>query len=369
METIEFIRNKPIMIQNIIKALNKLGDSSFKDESIRNLLKFLLTVKRNGGGNGQAAMTMENVIGNYEGLGLSAANNLTANDIDDLGENVENSTLQIMFKGAVKKLYDIPVYIFQFRDIMSNEDGYNVNHPMTFADTTKFQSTKIVTVAEGNAVANKSMFNSLKFGFKGTQNQSTFQLNQGSVLIAEDVGHNNGNKIVSHANNIYDKNSKEYIQALAESKKRKKSMFQLEIFSWILMFLCFALSASNVIYQLIRIFRVQTIGGFYIKIQFLADKTTYLQSALLSETYQFGKFTDMDITTAEMLEYLMLSVSTLQEAIRDFYSELIDYDKKCNKNSMSFIYGDFTKIFWGALLRVQKIFGQPKFLGVHYCRV
>jgi predicted ester cyclase len=187
-------------------------------------------VKRNGGGNGQAAMTMENVIGNYEGLGLSAANNLTANDIDDLGENVENSTLQIMFKGAVKKLYDIPVYIFQFRDIMSNEDGYNVNHPMTFADTTKFQSTKIVTVAEGNAVANKSMFNSLKFGFKGTQNQSTFQLNQGSVLIAEDVGLNNGNKIVSHANNIYDKNSKEYIQALAESKKRKKSMFQLEIF-------------------------------------------------------------------------------------------------------------------------------------------
>ena len=80
------------------------------------------------------------------------------------------------------------------------------------------------------------------------------------------------------------------------------------------------------------------------KIQFLADKTTYLQSALLSETYQFGKFTDMDITTAEMLEYLMLSVSTLQEAIRDFYSELIDYDKKCNKNSMSFIYGDFIKI-------------------------
>ena len=344
METIEFIRNKPIMIQNIIKALNKLGDSSFKDDSIRNLLKFLLTVKRNGGGNGQAAMTMENIIGSYEGLGLSAANNLTANDIDDLGENVENSTLQIMFKGAVKKLYDIPVYIFQFRDIMSNEDGYNVNHPMTFADTTKFQSTKIVTVAEGNA-ANKSMFNSLKFGKKGgTQNQSTFQLNQGSVLIAEDIGLNNGNKIISHANNIYDKNSKEYIQALAESKKRKKNMFQLEVFSWILMFLCFALSASNVIYQLIRIFRVQTIGGFYMKIQFLADKTTYLQSALLSETYQFGKFTDMDITTAEMLEYLMLSVSTLQEAIRDFYSELIDYDKKCNKNSMSFIYGDFNKI-------------------------
>ena len=46
-ESMEFVRSKPLMIQNIIKALNKLTDSTEKDENIRNLLNFIVKIKNN----------------------------------------------------------------------------------------------------------------------------------------------------------------------------------------------------------------------------------------------------------------------------------------------------------------------------------
>ena len=68
METIEFVRNKPILIQNIIKALNKLTDSVTRDENINKLLHLLIKVKRNAT---KQNGTIQNLM-NIEGIPQTA---------------------------------------------------------------------------------------------------------------------------------------------------------------------------------------------------------------------------------------------------------------------------------------------------------
>ena len=102
-----------LIIQNIIKALNKLTDSTEKDENIRNLLNFIIQIKNNVSHVETNEINDEIVLNN-----------------EDLINTTSNATLQILFKGAIKKIYDIPIYLFRFRDIMNNEDGYkeDVDH-------------------------------------------------------------------------------------------------------------------------------------------------------------------------------------------------------------------------------------------------
>ena len=347
-ETIEFIRNKPIMIQNIIKALNKLGDSAQKDIAIKKLLKFLLTVRKNGG--------TEGVDINYLNLGLASQMSLSNKEMNDLGDHIENSTLQIMFKGSIQKLYDIPIYIFEFRDIMSNEDGYNSLHYMTFADNTlagstqktkknKNASTNMVTMGHSlyNAnKGNKSLFNpSLRQSNNTSVIDGGLLMAQGSVVTADQLGDGNQN---SRANNVYDKNSKEYKEALKRSKENKLAKKRIEIISYILMALCFCLSLTNVIYQLLRIKRVETIGTFFIYSSNLQDKMEYFQSNLITQSFEFGKYSHMTLTEDELLNYLAITTETLQESIRKFYKEINKYDKKTGNSFFSEIYGDFKKI-------------------------
>ena len=48
--------------------------------------------------------------------------------------------------------------------------------------------------------------------------------------------------------------------------------------------------------------------------------------------YQFGHYSNMEITEEEMFEYLKYSINNLQNSISDFYLEMINYDKNIGKN-------------------------------------
>ena len=351
METIEFVRSKPLLIQNIIKALNKLSDSVTRDENINKLLRLLIKVKRNATNPG--GIRIESML-NIEGMPKTATiqNEMINDDIDN-NENQEgyvaNATLQILFKGAIKKLYDIPIYIFRFRDILDNEEGYKADNQQQnnienqFTENNSLMSKNMNNISSMKSTARNFNLNTFG-GTQGSTQKNYFKGMFSTQSSIASVDSRISNLAALNQASKFGKKSPQYKKAVENILKKKNDVKKLECSSIILMIICFGLSIFNVAYQLIRVNRVQTITAFYIQISYLKDKTSYLQSGLLTEMYEFGDYSTMDITEVEMFDYLKLSINSLQEAISSFYKEMVKYDKKIGKNCMGRIYGDFCKI-------------------------
>ena len=341
METIEFVRSKPLLIQNIIKALNKLTDSVTRDENINTLLRLLMKVKKNVT---NAGLHADSVL---EGIEKSPTmQNEMINDDEE--PVVANATLQILFKGGIKKLYDIPIYIFRFRDILDNEEGYKADNNQNNEKLSKETNTLLSKQSNRNYASLKSSGGLNVNTFGGTVQTQGYMKNINSMFSTQSsiasIDSRINNMAALNQASKFGKKSAQYKKAVEEVLKKKNDVRKLECSSIILMIICFGLSIFNVAYQLIRVNRVQTITAFYIQISYLKDKTSYLQSGLLTEMYEFGDYSKMDITEEEMFDYLKLSINSLQEAISSFYKEMIKYDKKIGKNCMGRIYGNFTKI-------------------------
>ena len=334
-----------------------------RDECVNKLLKLLMKVKKNVTNNNNNLENLDTLI-NINGINKTPTmeNEMVneGNEIED-EEIISNATLQILFKGAIKKLYDIPIYIFRFRDILDNEEGYKSDNPQNnekeVNNVNTFQSKK----STRGYVSLKSQAGLNLNTFSTNQRYSSFK-NFGNMFSTQSSISSLDNKInnleaINQASK-FGKKSKEYKKAVENILKKKSNDKKLEHSSIILMMICFGLSIFNVAYQLIRVNRVQIITSFYIQISYLKDKTSYLQSGLLTEMYEFGNYSDMDITTEEMFDYLKLSINSLQEAISSFYKELIKYDRKIGKNCMGRIYGNFTKIvkIWDNLTYESDIF-------------
>ena len=314
-ESMDFVRSKPLIIQNIIKALNKLTDSTEKDENIRNLLNFIIQIKNNVSHVETNEINDEIVLNN-----------------EDLINTTSNATLQILFKGAIKKIYDIPIYLFRFRDIMNNEDGYkeDVDHNNDMKNTN--HNTHMSSYKKN--IPNQMFQSKLSTTSRHLLTQTSIASSVGSVNPQKKKG----------MNGMMDKRTKTIIPKKENKISTLNKLFKLENLNILLMFICFALSAVNVIYQLIRMSRMSVVGLFLYNVSRIKDKIIYFQSALLTEMYQFGNYSQMDITDDQMFEYLKMTISNLQNSISDFYLEMIKYDKKIGKNCMSRIYGNFMKI-------------------------
>ena len=328
-ESMEFVRSKPLMVQNIIKALNKLTDSSEKDENIRNLIDFILHIKNNVSDISNENNFLNNQLINNTNIYNNAS--MILNN-DEIVQCVSNATLQILFKGNIKKIYDIPIYIFKFRDIMNNEEGYkeDIEHHNTIKNTNHSH------FIHNNNSATSNFINKLS--------ASRNFISENSISSNFSYSNNNNNN-----NNNNNKNNNNNNKKNLNKKRRIKHKFiyklcKLENLNNLLILICFSLSIFNVIYQLIRINKISSIGLFLYKVSQIKDKIIYFQSALLTEMYQFGHYSNMEITEEEMFEYLKYSINNLQNSISDFYLEMINYDKNIGKNCMSRIYGNFMKI-------------------------
>ena len=360
METIEFVRNKPILIQNIIKALNKLSDSVTRDENINQLLQLLIKVKNDVEGNNENNENNEFI--NIDGVKIEKSATLQNAMFDpeyEQEKKISNATLQILFKGAIKKLYDIPIYIFRFRDILDNEEGYKAdNHNEENKENENDNNKEIATIIQ-QKTSQKNFFNNNTQGgtmgnfFGGTvgtmgtvqknyfKGMNTMFSTQSSIAS---VDNRINNMAILNQAAKFGKKSSQYKKAVLEILSNKTAVKKLELSSILLMIICFCLSIFNVAYQLIRVNRVQTIISFYIQISNLQDKISYLQSALLTEMFEFGDYSQMYITDEQMFNYLKLSIDSLKESISSFYKEMVKYDQKIGKNTMGRIYGDFMKI-------------------------
>jgi hypothetical protein len=294
METIEFVRNKPLLIQNIIKALNKLSDSVTRDENINTLLRLLMKVRRNATNAG--GIRIESML-NIEGMPKSATiqnemMNNGNNNNDYQEEYVANATLQILFKGAIKKLYDIPIYIFRFRDILDNEEGYkpdnqqNTENRMTENNSLMTKNSNMNNLT--NMRSSAGNFNLNTFGGTQGSQKNYFKGVFSTQSSIASVDSRISNLAALNKASQFGKKSPQYKKAVEQILKKKNDVKKLECSSIILMIICFGLSIFNVAYQLIRVNRVQTITAFYIQISYLKDKTSYLQSGLLTEMYEFG---------------------------------------------------------------------------------
>ena len=355
METIEFVRSKPLLIQNIIKALNKLTDSVTRDENINKLLHLLIKVKRSVTNKNN---TIQNLM-NIEGIPQTATLQNAMIDAGDEEEHVSNATLQILFKGSIKKLYDIPIYIFRFRDILDNEEGYKADNNQQNTNNNNEDNKEINNLINQNStqqggfgfgngtIGTVGNFFGGTVGTTGTVQKNYFK-GMNSMFSSQSsiasVDNRISNMALLNQAAKFGKKSEQYKKAVIEVLKNKNDVRKLELTSIILMVICFGLSVFNVAYQLIRVSRVQTITSFYIQISYLKDKISYLQSALLTEMFEFGEYSKMDITDLEMFDYLKLSINSLQESISSFYLEMVNYDQKIGKNCMGRIYGDFMKI-------------------------
>ena len=358
METIEFVRNKPIIIQNIIKALNKLTDSVTRDEKINTLLELLLKIKNDVNPN------ENNGDIEIEGVAIEKSatlqNAMFDNEFVENENKAKNATLQILFKGAIKKLYDIPIYIFRFRDILDNEEGYKAENQKDENRQTVEDNKEINTIIQQKTTQKNGNFgfgntvgtigNNFFAGTVGTtgsvqknyfKNINTMFTSQSSIAS---VDNRINNIAILNQAAKFGKKSSEYKKAVLQILKNRSAIKKLELSSIILMIICFCLSIFNVAYQLIRVNRVQTITAFYIQISNLKDKISYLQSGLLTEMFEFGNFSKMYITEEQMFNYLKLSINSLQESISSFYKEMVNYDQKIGKNCMGRVYGDFMKI-------------------------
>ena len=233
METIEFVRSKPLLIQNIIKALNKLTDSVTRDDNINTLLKLLMKVKR-------SATNAGNNIGGESILQLDGfqksptmENEMLYDAHDEEEEIVQNATLQILFKGVIKKLYDIPIYIFRFRDILDNEEGYKADNQNTNNNNNNNNVSNLVQTSTILSKKSNSNYPSLKTsglnintfgGSTQTSNQKYFK-NISSMFstqssIASIDSRINNLAILDQASK-FGKKSKQYKKAVEQILKKK----------------------------------------------------------------------------------------------------------------------------------------------------
>ena len=104
----QFIIEKPDFIENLLKAVTKLSDSESKEYLINNLAKKLLYYQKFVTKNYNVDILLGKLYGGIRN------NNLSTDEDSIKLENKKFFSLKINVN--IKKLYDIPLFIFSFQD-------------------------------------------------------------------------------------------------------------------------------------------------------------------------------------------------------------------------------------------------------------
>ena len=107
-ENMQFIIEKPDFIENLLKAVTKLSDSESKEYLINNLAKKLLYYQKFVTKNYNVDILLGKLYGGIRN------NNLSTDEDSIKLENKKFFSLKINVN--IKKLYDIPLFIFSFQD-------------------------------------------------------------------------------------------------------------------------------------------------------------------------------------------------------------------------------------------------------------
>ena len=323
-ENMQFTIEKPDFIENLLKAVTKLSDSESKEYLINNLAKKLLYYQKFVTKN----YNVDILLGKLYGV---RNNNLSTDEDSIKLENKKFFSLQFYVK--IKKLYDIPIFIFSFQD--KKTDNIINTEKITFN-----QKNSIIK-KKNNQKNNKELNNS-------TTDRSVISSTTNRFLL---------NKSKTKKYNITKKsqNNEDYINKdidlidIKEQIEKKKQInpiiyFRIEIISIFLTFFCVIISIMDILYQLRRIQRINISVFFFDHGSFLEDKIDYIQHSLYTAAYFYIGINNLSITTENLIEYLKLTASDLINSSKEYYALMTKYEINYKVNYLQYTEGFYTKV-------------------------
>ena len=334
--------SKAIILQNIIKTLNKLSDSSSKDENIKILVESIYSLQKNLS---ITSLATKNNLKRNSSLHKRSINSRKSN----FNININNSSksYQILLKGKVKKIYDIPLFLFKFNDKYQHNF---LDHQNSISSLTKFSRLNSITKNNKNKInkqfTTNSTLNSIKkkktneiFFRKTTKSLNVVNKKEETEVITFKFDIVTNNELAINTNVINEKND-ENIKTLNFSDIFKK----IEFYFILITLNCFGISIYNVYYNMERLSNVEIIGRFYSEINFLTDKLVYLYSSLTSFAFELMGYTNgLEKNFDLMLDYLYLNIYSLSNALNLFIDSMRKYEKKITIDYSKYLNFNFIK--------------------------
>ena len=301
-ETFKFSIQKNIILENIMKSLNKLSDTPMKEIFINLIIEDIINKKENREKH------------NLPSKRMSAFN------FGFLPES--NNSIIVNLYGKLKVLYDIPLYYFHFKESKSFEKNISI-----------FKRGSVIFKTNSSK---KSLL--LPISQKTTMNQ---------IIRFDDKSENNENENKYETKKFMVSNNSNYnikYTIKSEIKKKKNNEYSLLLkLDIILILICFILSISSVIYKEYKVDKINIMGKFYIESHFLYDKISYIFTIVMGELYELGNITTKEANITLLNTNLKINLNYLVYAKQQFYISSGIYDKKVGKDRMNDIYGLFKK--------------------------
>ena len=325
-ENMQFIIEKPDFIENLLKAVTKLSDSESKEYLINNLAKKLLYYQKFVTKNYNVDILLGKLYGGIRN------NNLSTDEDSIKLENKKFFTLKINVN--IKKLYDIPLFIFSFQD--KKTDNIINTEIISFNQRT----SKIIK--KTNQKSNKELNNSVTDRSVISSTTNRFLLNKSKIKKYNIIKKNSQN------NEEYINNDIDLVDIKEQIEKKKQInpviYFRIEAISIFLTFFCIILSIIDISYQLQRIQRVKISVSFFNHGSFLEDKIDYIQHSLYTAAYFYLGINNLSITTENLIEYLKLTASDLINSSKEYYALMALYEINYKINYLKYTNGIYTKV-------------------------
>ena len=308
---------KYLILQNLMKSLNKLSDSPLKEDCINSIIDEFLLLTKSG----------ENV-----NVSSTSPKRMSAFSVGFL-PNI-NDSIEIHLTCKFKILYDIALYYFKFKEI-NNPYSNNLNisnhilrkGSVLFKTTTKnvlFLTTKTrksdisLTMSQISKIDNKD--DSFEESEIEKKNDKT------NIIIANNINYNIRKSIKS------------------SFKQKKRNEFELMTkLNVILIIVCFIFSISSVIYKIYKVKKINILGMFYAESNFLFDKIGYIYSLIIGEIYELGNISTKQYNLTILYTNLKINLGYLIYAKQQFYKYSNLYDKNIGNDRMSNVYTLFKK--------------------------
>ncbi len=313
-ETFTSSIKKYLLLQNLIKSLNKLSDSPLKEDCINSIINEFLLLTKSGGNNNESPKRM------------SA---FSAGFLPNINDSIE-----IHLTCKFKILYDIALYYFKFEEI-NNPHSNNSNIPTHIL---RRGSIVFKTTTTNFLFLNT---NSRKSNVSLNMSQISKSSNKDEPSEEQEIEKKN-NKMNIMIANTTNYNMKKTIKSFFKKKKKDEFDLLLKI-NIILIIICFIFSISSVIYKNHKVKKMNVFAMFYSQSCFLFDKIGYLYTLIIGEIYELGQISTKEYNLNILYTNLKINLDYLIYAKQKFYKYLNLYNKNIGNDRRNNVFTVFKK--------------------------
>lgn len=280
-----FSKQKNVIVSNIIKTFNKLSDSSIKEDSLKKLFEGIYAF--------QKCMTYtQNQKENNNHLSILKETKVRTSVFSCKNKTPEREEIhvnsKIHFKIQAKKIYNTPIYIVELKE----------------SRTKNKQNLPKIIIAEPKICKKQQKSNRL----------------QSVPSLVGNLG-------------INSKTGFKKISMKKAEKVVKRELIILVII--LLLMICF--TSTNTIISKNSIKKVNVIFTFLYEIYYQRDKLIYMQSTLLTQAFEVGGLSKMNVTNEESFNYLLTTTQSLEESVISMYKSMLYYNEQLNLKNLSLV--------------------------------